>query len=145
MSENYISEPMKLGNVDFKEEMNENFFKILFFEAGKGAQFLDNRIFILFNDILNRDDDEVEVKEVLKILHEYSSTYIIPADTRKVLETIFPMFLYSETVFKILYNIIVEHHISVKNKTLDSAIEHCIFSDDDAQTFRLSRLIRRSQ
>ena len=117
----YVTDSLKLGTVDFEQEINKSVFQTFLYESRKSQEFHDANVFLLFNNILNLN--ERYVSDVLEILCVYTLKYIVPEATVNALENLLDVSGYFNQSIQVLQNIIRGGKLSVTSKTL------CVFTD----------------
>ena len=146
MSKIFIQdETLKLGSVDFKEEINTNILNILMLEARKESIILqDENLFKIFDDILAMNKKHVPV--VLQILLALSYKISLPIDTVLILEKILSHSAYVDTCLSIMNNVILDGKVKVTEETFKVYSNYLLLSQDSKvrnNCFRV--LIRGSQ
>ncbi|CAF1444874.1 unnamed protein product [Adineta steineri] len=141
LSSLFVTQSLKLGVIDFTNEINCNILAILQFEANK-QKFEDENVFILLDGILSLDGNYST--KVLDILEIYTSKYTIPASTIRALENelVFPERF--EKAFFTIHNVIRSGQ-SVTNNSLQILIDDLYMSMDSQHRYNSFKLLEKAR
>jgi len=141
----YVPESLKIGQVEYETEINNNLFETLLHEAGK-QEFNDENIFNLFDSILNLK--EKYAARILEILVVYASKHVVPEATVATLENMLSVSSYFEKAFMSLQNIIHCGKSLVTSKTLNVFVDYLYSSSNKCWrycSFKLLEQVSRNQ
>ncbi|CAF3745317.1 unnamed protein product [Rotaria sp. Silwood1] len=141
LSSLFVTQSLKLGAVNYANEINLNILEILKFEASK-QKFEDENIFVLLDGILLLNENH-SIK-VLEILQIYTNTYTIPISTIKVLENALG---FPEQFEKAIYTIhnVIRNGQPVTNKILQILIDDLYMSINARRRYNSFKLLEKTR
>ena len=143
LSSLHIKESLKIGDLDFTNEINANILELLKHEAKK-QKLNDENLFTLFDDILYTS--ESHASEVLEILETYTlKRYAIPDSTVTALENtlISRKDLFDETLF--ILQCVIHNGQSVSGSTLHIFTDNLYNSTNSRRRFRAFKSLEQAR
>ena len=141
LSSLFLTQSLKLGEIDFTDTINVNLLEVFKFEARK-QKFDDSNVFVLFDGILSLN--EKYSIEILDILEIYTSSHRIPSSTIQALETALAVPERSEKAMFIFQNLI-RHGQAVTNKILQDFVDNLYMSINARRRYNSFKFLEKAR
>ncbi|CAF4580241.1 unnamed protein product, partial [Rotaria sp. Silwood2] len=141
LSSLFLTQSLKLGVMNFADEINVNILEIYKFEAEK-QEFEDKNVFVLFDSILSLNENYST--KILEILQIYTKRYTIPASTIQALEYALGFPERFENAILIFHNVI-RNGQPVTNKILQILADILYMSINARRRYNSFKLLEKAR